>query len=363
MGAPDRKPPSFCVVIPAYDPDDKLVGLVDQLRGTGLERTSAEGERSHPLPVVVVDDGSEGCEEVFSQVEARDIPVIHFEHNRGKGAALKEGLSWAARRGFSHAVTADSDGQHTRQAILDVARCAQDNPGFLVLGVRDVRKMPRRSRLGNTLTRALFAMLYNVRLSDTQTGLRGIPLTHIDSLVALVGDRYEYEMNMLVHAGELFDGILEVPISTVYFENNSGSHFNAIRDGARVYRVLFGSMPRFLIVSLASFALDYSLFSGFYLAAGLSTVAATLSARAISATFNYLMNRHWAFRNPGSHYTVARYLALSVAIVSANSLLMHLLVDVMGGPALVMKVFVECFLYLVSFTVQNNLALGRHEAK
>lgn len=363
MGAPDRKPPSFCIVIPAYEPDDKLVGLIDQLRGTYPEAIQAEGERHHPLPVVVVDDGSEGCDEIFSQVEARGIPVIHFEHNRGKGAALKEGLSWAALEGFSHAVTADSDGQHTRQAILDVARCAQGNPDFLVLGTRDVRKMPRRSRLGNTLTRALFAMLYNVRLSDTQTGLRGIPLAHIDRLVALAGDRYEYEMNMLVHADELFDGILEVPISTVYYENNSGSHFNAIKDGARVYKVLFGSMPRFLVVSLTSFAIDYSLFSGFYLAVGLSAVAATLSARAVSATFNYLMNRHWAFRNPGRQYTVGRYVALCASIVAANSLLMHLLVDVMGCPALAMKVFVEALLYAVSFTVQNNLALGSHGNK
>jgi hypothetical protein len=97
--------------------------------------------------------------------------------------------------------------------------------------------------------------------------------------VALAGDRYEYEMNMLVHADALFEGILEVPISTVYFGGNASSHFNAIKDGARIYKVLFGSMPKFLIASLASFTIDYSFFSGFYYAGGLSTVIATLSAR------------------------------------------------------------------------------------
>jgi len=188
---------------------------------------------------------------------------------------------------------------NTHAAILNVAHCAQNNPGCLVLGIRDVKQMPRLSRLGNTLTRTLFGMLYNMRLTDTQTGLRGIPLAHIDQLVALAGDRYEYEMNMLVHADMLFEGILEVPISTVYFGGNTSSHFNAIKDGARIYKVLFGSMPKFLIASLASFAIDYSFFSGFYYAGGLSTVIATLSARAISATFNYLMNKHWAFDNPG----------------------------------------------------------------
>lgn len=97
--------------------------------------------------------------------------------------------------------------------------------------------------------------------------------------MGLAGDRYEYEMNMLVHADALFEGILEVPISTVYFGGNASSHFNAIKDGARIYKVLFGSMPKFLIASLASFTIDYSFFSGFYYAGGLSTVIATLSAR------------------------------------------------------------------------------------
>lgn len=362
MGSPDSSGGNaFCVVIPAYQPDERLVALVDQLRGGAgdAEGASANGSGTS-LSLVVVDDGSVGCDDVFSQVEARGVPVIHFTHNRGKGAALKEGLGWAAREGFSLAVTADSDGQHTRDAILGVARCAEENPGCLVLGVRDVAQMPRRSRAGNTLTRTLFGMLYNVRLTDTQTGLRGIPLARIDQLLSLAGDRYEYEMNMLVHSGKLFGGIREVPIPTVYFESNSGSHFNAIRDGARVYKVLFGSMPKFLVVSLTSFLIDYSLFSAFLYSGGLSTVAATLSARAVSATYNYLMNRHWAFDNPGEHYTFWRYVVLSVALVAANSALMHLLVDVLGGPALVMKVLVECLLYVVSFTVQNNMALGAH---
>lgn len=360
MNSPDSGGRAFCVVIPAYQPDERLVALVDQLRA-GSGSGGAGGGAS--MPVVVVDDGSVGCDNVFFQVEARGVPVIHFEHNRGKGAALKEGLGWAAREGFSLAVTADSDGQHTRDAILSVAHCAEDNPGCLVLGVRDVAQMPRRSRVGNTLTRALFGVLYNVRLTDTQTGLRGIPLARIDQLLSLAGDRYEYEMNMLVHASALFDGIREVPIPTVYFENNSGSHFSAIRDGARVYKVLFGSMPKFLVVSLTSFLIDYSLFSAFLYGGGFSTVAATLSARAISATYNYLMNRHWAFDNPGEHYTFWRYVVLSATLVAVNSALMHLFVDVLGGPALLMKVLVECLLYVASFTVQNNMALGAHEAR
>lgn len=361
MSLPDSAGHAFCVVIPAYQPDERLVALVGQLREDSRGSNGTEGA-GLSLPVVVVDDGSVDCDQIFSQVEARGVPVIHFAHNRGKGAALKAGLDWAARQGFSLAVTADSDGQHTRDAILSVARCSEGNPGCLVLGARDVKQMPRRSRLGNTLTRTLFGMLYNVRLTDTQTGLRGIPLAHIDQLLSLTGDRYEYEMNMLVHADALFDGIREVPIPTVYFENNSGSHFNAIRDGARVYRVLFGSMPKFLVVSLTSFLIDYSLFSAFFYG-GLSTVASTLSARAISATYNYLMNGHWAFNNPGEHYTFWRYLALSATLVAVNSALMYLLVDVLGGPALAMKVLVECLLYVVSFTVQNNMALGAHGGK
>ena len=96
MSLPESGGRAFCVVIPAYQPDDRLVSLVDQLRGGagGAEGASADGSGTS-LPLVVVDDGSEGCDQVFSRVEARGVPVIHFEHNRGKGAALKEGLGWA----------------------------------------------------------------------------------------------------------------------------------------------------------------------------------------------------------------------------------------------------------------------------
>lgn len=360
MRSPDAAECTLCVVIPAYQPDERLVELVDQLHGIGQHPDSA-ATAGPSLPIVVVDDGSEACDEIFSRVEERGVPIIRFERNRGKGAALREGLRWAAHRGFSLAVTADSDGQHTRQAILDVARCAKENPGCLILGVRDIAQMPRRSRLGNTLARTLFGMLYNVHLTDTQTGLRGIPLEHIDQLAALRGDRYEYEMNMLVHAGTLFDGIREVPIPTVYFNDNSGSHFDAVKDGLRVCKALFGSMPKFLAVSLSSFAIDCSLFSAFYYGGGFAAVGATIAARAISATYNYLMNRHWAFSGSGEHYTFWRYVLLSSALLAVNSALMHLLVGILEGPALLMKIVVECLLYAVSFTVQNNMALGAHE--
>ena len=108
MSLPDSGGHAFCVVIPAYQPDERLVALVDQLRGSSRGSDGTEGASAGPsLPVVVVDDGSEGCDQVFSQVEACGVPVIHFERNRGKGAALKEGLRWAWCKGFSLAVTAD----------------------------------------------------------------------------------------------------------------------------------------------------------------------------------------------------------------------------------------------------------------
>ena len=91
-------------LIPAYEPGDGLVGYVDQLVQRGFGR------------IVVVDDGSgERFRAVFDLIEAKPFcTVLRHDSNRGKGAAIKTGLSFILRE-FPDAVgvvTADSDGQH-----------------------------------------------------------------------------------------------------------------------------------------------------------------------------------------------------------------------------------------------------------
>ena len=211
------------VVIPAYKPDESLLDLLRALR-----------ERTFIDCLVVVDDGS-GPEyaPIFAQA-AQLCTLKRHAQNRGKGAAIRTGLKTLS--GYN-VVTADCDGQHTPSDIEKIARAID---GALVMGVRRKREMPLRSKMGNTLTCLTFALVTHRWISDTQTGLRGIPQSYVGVCQDLEGDRYEYEMNMLLDACHRGLPIREVEIETVYIDNNRGSHFHTLRDGKRVYRLLLG---------------------------------------------------------------------------------------------------------------------------
>lgn len=211
---------NIAILIPAYQPDEKLVGLVAALRETFTH-------------VVVVDDGSTEGEDAFTAVGGRVDIVLKHETNRGKGAALKTGLAWIRENlpDIAGIVTADADGQHRPDDICRIAEATATHRGGLVLGVRTFEgPIPFRSRWGNGWTRILFRLLTGLAIRDTQTGLRGIPVDLLDRMIALRGDRYEYETRMLVDARHHPSPPLQLPIQTVYLEGNQASHYRPLRD-------------------------------------------------------------------------------------------------------------------------------------
>lgn len=332
------------VLIPAYEPGEALPALTRALMDKGV-------------PVVVVNDGSATGLEYFERIRAQGAVVLEHKENLGKGRALKTGLAWMAEQGYEGVVTADADGQHSLEDILRVARALAGGSRRLVLGIRDVSRMPNRSRTGNCLTRTLFRLLYGIKLQDTQTGLRGIPLTgeNRSGLLSLTGERYEYEMEMLIEAGELFPaGIQELEIETIYLEDSdTSSHFRPLADGARIYSVLFRHFPRFFLSSILAFLVDYSLFNLLYYLLFHRSVPAAVLARVVSAGVNYTVNRKLVF---GSSYHLLGYVKICLVILLAGSGLMYLLVDCLSLPAFLVKPLVDCGLYVLSFAAQNRMA-------
>lgn len=332
------------VLIPAYEPGEALPALTRALMDEGV-------------PVVVVNDGSATGLEYFERIRAQGAVVLEHGENLGKGRALKTGLAWMAEQGYEGVVTADADGQHSLEDILRVARALASGSRRLVLGIRDVSRMPNRSRTGNRLTRTLFRLLYGIKLQDTQTGLRGIPLTgeNRSGLLSLTGERYEYEMEMLIEAGELFPaGIQELEIETIYLEDSdTSSHFRPLADGARIYSVLFRHFPRFFLSSILAFLVDYSLFNLLYYLLFHRSVPAAVLARVVSAGVNYTVNRKLVF---GSSYHLLGYVKICLVILLAGSGLMYLLVDCLSLPAFLVKPLVDCGLYVLSFAAQNRMA-------
>jgi hypothetical protein len=230
----------MAVVVPAWQPGAALLALVRELAAAGFGA------------LFVVDDGCPGeyAPVLAAVAKIAGVHVLRNASNCGKGRALKTGFAavLAQLPGMFGVVTADADGQHRAEDVVRVGLALLDASDRLVLGVRALgHDAPLRSRGGNVLTRWVFAGMTGVRLIDTQTGLRGIPMAMLPGMVELEGERYEYEMHMLVWACARQQP-LEVPIATVYLDGNRGSHFRPVLDSMRVYAVLlrygFSSLGR-----------------------------------------------------------------------------------------------------------------------
>ena len=226
------------IVIPAWQPSMLLSTLVRDLLLQGF------------ATLVVVDDGSSAAAQpVFAALATMPgVEVLRHATNRGKGRALKTAFRYMLTHwpGLLGVVTADADGQHATRDIRRVAEKLLGNNTRPGLGSRSFeRNVPLRSRLGNTLTRRVFGVVTGVRLRDTQTGLRGLPLAFLPALLALDGERYEYEMTMLAHLCRSGQRPAEVPIETIYIENNRGSHLHPVWDSMRIYFALLRSFAVF----------------------------------------------------------------------------------------------------------------------
>ena len=333
------------VLIPAYQPEEVLITLTEQLKAKDVD-------------VVVVNDGSSpDKKDIFDAVSAAGGVVLGYETNHGKGYALKYGINWAWENGYKILVTADADGQHTVEDIVNIGKKTDENLGRLILGSRNKDEMPPKSRIGNTLTCWLFHALKGVKISDTQTGLRGITLTEdsVAKLVSLEGDRYEYETNMLIESPKIFTEIKEVPIQTVYEPGNPTSHFRPIKDGMRIYRLLFRQFPVFALASFMSFIVDYLLFNLSFYKIGMTVVAATVAARIISGVFNFMLNKYVVFKGAGKYYTLWRYALLAIGVLVINCALIWLMTDVLHIAAWFAKIIVELTVYFINFFIQSNM--------
>ncbi len=340
------------VLIPSYKPDEKLITLAKEL----LQEDFFE--------ILIVDDGGGAhYAHIFRELASMGCRVVTHAINMGKGRAMKTGINDLLARGcdIQGVVTADADGQHLIKDIKRVAEATLESENTIVLGKRVFAgKVPAKSRFGNTITRNVFNFVSGQKIFDTQTGLRGLPTSALPALLALSGERYEYEMNMLLEASNLGLKLSEVEIETVYYNGNSGSHFNAVKDSWRIYRliIMFGGS------SLISFLIDYALYALFITLIPVqhgtwlnNMVIATIAARVISSAVNFMINRNVIFAK-GKKQNLRRHLigyyVLAVCILVVNTLLLNWFVG-LGVNKYLAKLPVEVILFFVSFILQKRV--------
>lgn len=328
------------VLIPAYEPENNFITLIEKLSFTDLK-------------IIVIDDGSgDNYKDIFDQI-SKHAKVISYKENKGKGYAIKKGLKYIKENYSSFiVVTMDCDGQHTIEDALKLIDISKENENTLILGKRiRSNKTPIRSRIGNSITRFIYRTTTGLDIYDTQSGLRAFTDKIIDFLINIEGDRYEYEMNVLLECSKNKIKIKEVEITTIYIDNNSNSHFDTVKDSLLVYKEII----KFSLSSLICFIIDYLLYTIFILASK-NLVLSNIIARIISTTINYTINKNLVFENNKSKTkTILEYFSLAIIILTINTTFLNILVNKLFLNKMISKLIVEIFLFTISYIVQQRI--------
>lgn len=335
------------VIVPSLNPDEKLRGVVDGLLAAGFD------------DIIVIDDGSAPEYKCNFPEPSDKVTLLVHEVNRGKGAAMKTAFRYFLERDEKRAgvVTVDGDGQHRTEDVINCVNAMMEGEPALVMGCRnfDLPHVPQRSRKGNKITSAVFRILFGMKLSDTQTGLRAIRTEHLPVMLKVDGDRYEYETNMLMKLKPARIPVKEVEIETVYINENETSHFRVVRDSIRIY----GLIIKFLLSSIAGTVVDQVghalfltlLFGGNeYLAAG--------SARLVSSIVNFILNKEAVFKGKGNTAKfLVRYYLLAIPMILISATAVDFISRVFGGTELaktLVKIPVDLLLFIASFRIQRE---------
>jgi len=346
------------VILPVLNPDEKFTNFVNHLIQSGFN------------DIVVVNDGSSAEYDHFYDDAEKNPQVVVLKHevNKGKGAALKTAFSYLAdnRSDIDVAITCDGDGQHTVESINNCLKAAKEHEGYVIIGGRnfDDPNIPPRSRFGNKVSSVIYKFACGIKLKDTQTGLRIIPAACFESFSKLKGDRYEYETNMLIEIVNRNISYLEVPIETIYIDDNASSHFNPFKDSLKIYIVILKYFFKFVVSSLLSWGVDIGVYAilEFALATAVTpqvrVLICTIASRVISSVVNYFLNRNGVFKSAeGVKSTVVKYYILALCQMGASYGLVFLFTNIFGVSGvleLIIKCAVDLCLFIFSYNIQRK---------
>ena len=378
-------------LIPAYKPNIQLLEFVKGIEENGMD-------------CLIVNDGSgEEYLSLFHKIEREtEARVLFFPENRGKGVALKAGLEYlqkenAGLQGDFTLITLDADGQHLLKDALNLLSVAEEKKDTLILGSRTQSKdSPLRSRIGNGITKEVFHLCTGVEVKDTQTGMRAFSGKMIPEMLDIPGERYEYEMNVLLYLAKEGVPMEEVPIETVYINDNAESHFDTVKDSYRIYKQIL----KFSASSLVSFLADFLLYSFFFLITG-GLFVSNFLARVISLHINFFINKNVVFSAEGQEAQVSlgatgikreesgkgaktqenkklwnlsvwktikkeeylSYLGLAAFIFLINSFILSGIVGSLGMNPYLAKILTEGLLFCLSYFVQKKWIFGKKNSK
>lgn len=335
------------ILIPAYQPPDSLLTLVENIASIDSFRF-----------VIVNDGSSETKNTLFDHLSMRsDTIVIPHSVNQGKGQALKTGINhilveYPKATGI---VTVDADGQHLPTDVAKVAQALSNQPHNLCLGVRHFKGVvPLRSRVGNALTKALFRLCSGKSIMDTQTGLRGLPIDFARQILSVDANGYEFEFKSLFEACGQERPIVQVVIETVYDKGNPTSHFNPFLDSLKIYFVFI----RFISSSLMVSFIDMVTFAIAFYTSG-QLLGSMIAGRICAGLSQFFLSKHFVF-NSKQNLTIEliKYIGL-VALLLAVSYNIIEMATANGFSTYLSKIIVDTLLFFTSFALQRVFVFKR----
>ncbi|MGD0583275.1 MAG: DUF2062 domain-containing protein [Bacteroidales bacterium] len=227
------KETEYCVILPTYNNSGTLEKVIKGI----LQITNN---------IIIVDDGStDGTKDILTNFNS--LHIISYQKNRGKGYAIRRGFEAAIVKGYSYAITIDSDGQHFPEDVLILAGQIDKKPDTLIVGERNLagENLSKGSSFANLFSNFWYRFLTGIKLTDTQTGLRLYPLKLIAGM-RFYTRRYEFELEVLVRAAWKGIKVSSVPIRVYYPSREERiSHFRPFTDFVRI------SLLNFTLVVIA----------------------------------------------------------------------------------------------------------------
>jgi len=231
-----------CLLIPIYNHKREIKKVVESLKY--LE-----------LSCLIIDDGSdESTKQVLHEIASEEswVDLVIYNENRGKGVALREGFRLAAKKGFSHTVVLDADGQHNALDVPKFIDAAKQNPLAMVYGEPVFDDSAPKIRLyGRKITTYLvWLQTLSSDIRDALCGFRCYPLASVVSLIdsRVLGDRMDFETEIAVFL--YWQGVPTVSVKTdVIYQGEGGlSNFNYLSDNILIFRLhvkmILGMIPK-----------------------------------------------------------------------------------------------------------------------
>ena len=230
----------LCAIVPSFNHIDKVENIIQHISSLGIN-------------IILVNDGSNAS----VSKALRELAIKHQSYvelmsndtNRGKGFSVIKALRHATKRGFSHAIQVDADGQHSLHHLSSMVKIAENAPNTIISGIRDRQQMPTGRRRGRAITD--FWVKVNTlgsTIEDSMCGLRIYPLKEIVQVLNLrtIGQRMDLDTDILDRSHWHGIPILQIYVDVRY--ELEPSRFHILYDNARISwmhtKLFFCMLPR-----------------------------------------------------------------------------------------------------------------------